>query len=456
VVRPSFAGRILFPALTVLLPLHILIVAFLFGGLRLSASSVRALAAWKEMALLIGVGTVILRAAFGRGSRSRITWLDLAVASIIGLAAVYLIAPNIFLPVVLTPQQKLLGFRDVTYFFLAYFIGRATPDIAADDRFLKRLYLAGAFTSVVALCEQILVTPEHLVLLGAASYFQNFLGVAAFTEGNEYGLPANYWTLIGGRLFQRSGSVYLSSQGFAVPFVLLMPAATVWMLQERRRRGWWFLYLVTWAGLIASVTRMTIVACVLEMVLLTVLIRRPRMLVKIAAGMAAIFTGAMLFVPKMAGFVMQTLLWSTGSSASHSKDWALGIRAMADYPLGAGLGTTDMSAIRNEITPLTADNLFLKFGVELGVLGFVLHVLVLAGIALYAYALIRRASTKSESALGYVVLMATAGVCVNGLTAVIYNSNVLSYLFFWLSGTAVALAVRPAEVVGPVLQNERA
>jgi hypothetical protein len=46
----------------------------------------------------------------------------------------------------------------------------------------------------------------------------------------------NYWTRIGNVEVQRAGSVYLSSQGFAVPFLILLPAATAWVFGGVKRR----------------------------------------------------------------------------------------------------------------------------------------------------------------------------------------------------------------------------
>ena len=42
-----------------------------------------------------------------------------------------------------------------------------------------------------------------VVLLGVAAYFQDFLHVSAFTLGNDFGLPTNYWTHIGNVEVQR-------------------------------------------------------------------------------------------------------------------------------------------------------------------------------------------------------------------------------------------------------------
>src|SRR2546430_10184783 len=115
-----------------------------------------------------------------------------------------------------------------------------------------------------------------LVLLGASRYIQEFIGIAQITKSNVYGLPDNYWTGIGDYVVRRTGSTYLSSQGFAVPFIIILPAATLWVFSEhwRHRVLGWLGYLALWIGLLLSVTRMTTLVCVLQVLLLTVVRRR--------------------------------------------------------------------------------------------------------------------------------------------------------------------------------------
>lgn len=184
-----------------------------------------------------------------------------------------------------------------------------------------------------------LVTPDMLVLLGVAAYFQDFLNVSAFTAGNDFGLPMNYWTQIGSVNVQRAGSVFLSSQAFAVPFLILMPAATVWFFGAVKRRTFtaWVEYAIIWLGLLLSITRMTLIVCALQILLLILLLRRPEWAVGVLAiSFAALIIGFML-VPALPGFVWDTLTWQTGSSASHLKDWSKGLDAFSHDPGDRGL-----------------------------------------------------------------------------------------------------------------------
>src|SRR3989442_1363844 len=198
-----------------LLPLHTLAITVLFGALGLSATTVRLVAAWKE--LLIGVlfAIAVTHALLGGGAPRRVHWLDLAVTALGCLALGYLMGANLWFGMDLPLGAQLYGARDTVLVSLLYFVGRASPEIAEHPRVLRALFVVGVVTSAIAVVERILLTPQMLVLLGAARYVQDFLGAPAITVGNLYCLPDNYWTDLGGHLVQRAGSTYMSAQGFA-------------------------------------------------------------------------------------------------------------------------------------------------------------------------------------------------------------------------------------------------
>lgn len=443
-LRKTIFNRAALPLFTWGLPFHSLLVAVLFGGLGLSVGLVRGFAAWKEITVLLLVGLVILRAATGRGPRVAISWVDLAVGSLLFIAIAFLIGGKSLLQIELPPGTELYGIRDIAFFLLLYFIGRASPEIADDPQTLRRLYIITLLASAIAVVEWFLVTPDMLVLMGVASYFQKFLNVAAFTEGNEFGLPMNYWTQIGSVNVQRAGSIFLSSQAFAVPFLILMPAATAYVFGAAKRLtlSMKIEYSIIWVGLLLSITRMTILVCLLQLVLVILMLRKPEWAVGgLIAGIVAILV-AMAVMPGLPGFIWDTLTWQTGSSASHVKDWSKGFTALFDRPWGSGLGTTDQSAVRFGLDPLTADNGYFKYAVELGVQGFVALMAIFVGILATSYRLAVRASTQARRLMGIVVFVTTIGIMINATTGVVFNALVLSYFYFWFAGAALTVYQR--------------
>ena len=430
-----------------LLPLHAVVIAFLFGGLGWPAGVVRGVAAWKET---LAAGLVIfatMRAVRGRGTGLGIQWPDLAVSAMAALAVAYLVGAEWWFNQGLPVAAQLYGWRDAVFACLLYFVGRATPEVAENPRILWKLFAVGLVTSGIAVVEEFFVTPRTLVVLGTASYVQQFLGAMAITRGNVYGLPDNYWTLVGGHLVQRAGSTYLSSQGFAIPFLIILPAALLWLLSgsPRRRLLPWVGYALLWAGLLLTLTRMTIVVCVLQAFVLIAAWRRWGVGVGLMVIAITCFAAALLLVPGLPTFVWETMTWQTGSSVTHLADWGTALNNVLAYPLGAGLGAADFAALRFGLSPLAADNEYFKYAVQLGVLGLALYVLMMGGLCAVGFRAWRMARHWPLRASGLLVATAALGMAVNALTAVVTNSVILAYTFYWLAGSVTSATAR-AEV----------
>ena len=424
-----------------LLPIHIFVMAFLFGGLGWPAPTVRAIAAWKELLVAVLFGLTFLRVARRPGANLAVHWLDLAVGGLGALALAYLIGAGVWFDARLPFAAQLYGFRDVAVLCLLYLVGRGTPQVAEDPGFLRVIFVVGVATSIVAILERLFVTPEALVLLGASRYLQEFLGVA--TGSSVYGLPDNYFTLMGSHIVRRAGSTYMSGQGFAIPFLVVLPAATLWLLSSGRRRFVaWMGYGLLWVGLLLSITRMTIVACLLQTLLIAIARRRWGLTVGLGFAFLGGLAAGLALVPGLASYVWDTLTWQTGSSLSHLTDWSRAFQNLLRYPLGVGLGATDIIAARFGVAPLAGDNQYFNYAVQLGLLGLALHVAVLAGIVAAGARAFGSAATGTGRSYGLLVAAVGVGVALNALTAGVFNSQFVGYVFFWLAGSVVTLLDR--------------
>ncbi len=424
------------------LTFHIFTIALLFGYFHLDANVVRAIAAWKEVAtivLLVGVG---IRVATGRGAKSPIGLADLFATFWIGLAIMFFVTENIVLRDFVPMKAALFGVRDAVFFVLFYFIGRSTPEVGQTYSIMKHAFAILFITSAIAIAEQLLVTPQMLVALGVAAYVQDFLGGTAFTQGNIYGLPDNYWSQMGGHFVRRSGSVFLSGQGFAMIFIVLMPLATLWLIDADRRARWASraAYALIWVGLIVTFTRTAILVSALQVLLVFAFRRRVTGAALVAtAGLIAVIASMALF-PSIATFIFETLTWQSGSSASHLKDWVNGVVAFLEQPWGYGLGTTDQTAVRAGLDPLTADNVYLKYAVEMGLPGLLALVGTLASIGLAGAKASRTAASAAGRDTGTAVLLIVIGVAIYGMTSTMFNDPIVGCMTFWLGGTAVTLS----------------
>jgi hypothetical protein len=427
-----------------MLPFHALVIALLFGYFGLSANVVRVIAAWKEVAIALLVAWVALRALTSRGPRAQIMAPDVAVTALISIAVLFGLLENPLFSASLPGAAQLYGFRDSVFFMLLYYVGRSTPEIAESVTILRHAYFIALVVSLIGIVERMFVSPDMLVLLGVASYMNDFLGLSAYTVGNEWGLPQNYWAIFGGTWVRRSGSVFLHSQGFAVPFLFLMPAATAWALNRRGKHPWLvrFGYAIIWGGLLVTLTRMTTVVCILQVVIFYLIFRRPEWSLGSIMAVMAIGAVSLVVVPGLLHFVWETLSWQTGSSTSHLKDWQQGLLAFFERPWGNGLGTTDAAPLKSFREPLTADNMYLTYAVQLGVAGIAAFVAVLATILAAAWRLAWANVSDTERRVAAVVALAAIGILINGATSFLFSSNFLAYVFFWMAGALVTVTQR--------------
>ena len=95
-------------------------------------------------------------------------------------------------------------------------------------RLLKSILLVGVITSLYGIFEVFFLPISFHVQLGVPRYFGEVLGLSY--PDYLFGLPPNYRAEVAGQTVRRSVSTYLSGQGFAVPFLLIIPIALVWYL----------------------------------------------------------------------------------------------------------------------------------------------------------------------------------------------------------------------------------
>lgn len=418
--------------------------------MRLPEGLVRQIAAWKELALILLVVLVLVRAISSRGPGVTLAWTDFWIGGLFAAAVVYLVAGTLVLGSHVPLTTQLLGMRQVVFFMLLYFVGRSTPDLV-DDSTMRMIFALVIVTCILGILERFLVPPIGLVALGVAAYFNDFLGASAMTAGNDWGLPTNYWAVLGGHQVRRAGSVYLSGQGFAVPFILFFPMVTAWVFWRPRRSLLQVAaYVLICIALLLTITRMTILVAMLQTLLFILLRKRPEWAVAGLALTTMLFLAAMVLVPGFPYYVLHTLSGQEASTAGHLSDWSNGALAFIQQPWGFGLGTADQTATRAGLAHITGDNLYLTYAVQMGLVGVTLLVLALGSITGHALNLFRRGENDTQKRMGVTIWLATIGLMINGMTAVVFSSITLGWLFFWLAGAVVTMSQRVTPATAPV------
>jgi hypothetical protein len=421
------------------LPFHAVTIAFFFGVLKTGMQATMIMASWKELVAVALIAIVVFRSVLSRGPGVAIMAPDIAITGLVALAVLFAIVENPLFGAEIPPKVELFGLRSSVFFMLLYYFGRGVPEIGERSTYVKHLFRVAVLVAAIGILERIFVSPQMLVAMGAASYMSDFLGLSVSTAGNDWGLPSNYWSVLGKHPVRRAGSVFLGGQAFALPFLLLMPAATAWVFDRSKQLRFWSLagYAVIWAGLLVSITRTTIIVCALQVVLYFLISRRPTRVVGAALTALAVFLTALILVPGLATFVFQTATFQTASSYSHIFDWRSGIVAFFEQPWGHGLGSSDQVAARFGRTPLTADNMFLGYAVDLGVLGLIGYLAVLLTLGFFSLRLFINAFTAPIRLVAATVFLTLLGIALNGTSSSPFNSVFLAYNFFILAGATM-------------------
>jgi hypothetical protein len=249
--------------------------------------------------------------------------------------------------------------------------------------------------------------------------------------------------------------VFLGGQAFALPFLLLIPAATAWVFEPSRRLKVSSVigYAVIWAGLLVTITRTTIIVCTMQVLLYFLISRRPTRVVGTLLTAVIIFLAALVLVPGLGSFVVASATFQTASSYSHVFDWRRGTVAFFEAPWGHGLGSSDQVAVRFGRTALTADNMFLGYAVDLGALGLLGYLAVIFTIGFFSWRLFKTSSSKETRIVAATVFLTNIGIALNGTSSSPFNSVFLAYNFFLLAGAAITAYQRQQPRTIPSLRE---
>jgi len=413
-----------------ILPFHSLLMTVLVAQFGLPANLVRIVASWKE-SLLILVTLVILWRIVSRQRISVLNWID-------GIALIWLFQIVLYFFIgSLIPDwhpsinARIYGLRDWLLYLVPYFIGRlisvSDPDL---KRIFKAIILVGVVTSGWGLFEYFLLPTNFHVQIGVPIYFSQVLGLEY--PQHLFGLPYNYWAEVAGRSVRRSVSTYLSGQGFALPFLLIIPVVFTFYIRRPIRLNLIILTLCS-VALVSTITRITIVVCFIQMLLILVLTRQYKLL-SIGILLGTLLFGITLATnPTVRVFVTNTILLQDTSSRARPTQWLEGIQTLGQQPFGAGLGYSGQTGARFGGSGAGQEAGYFKLTGDLGFIGLVLFFSWFGGILIASINLFRT-SEDIWKVLGVTVFSTASGFLLNMLTAPPDQSTFVIYIFPFLAG----------------------
>ncbi len=363
------------------LALHNVVMALLWrAGLR--GAALTAVAAWKDVLLLVAL-VLVVRERRRLPFDGRLTdWLALAFGALVVL---YGLLPQSWLGGGATHRGVLYAARHDLLPVGAYFLGRG---LHLTDRERSRL------------C--------HTVLATAAF-------VAAFGLIDVYAVPLSFWRPVAGWFHDQLGLRYTGLSGLPENFVynagngvvfrrltstFLSPLATSYLLVvalffiPMRRRWGPPLGLLIFAALLWTHTRSALLALVVVLALRAIVRRRVRPLIWVAVvaviGVAFVkgydhfgprthFTASELQVqeriarehPQASNDATSANESSTSEHLASLRD---GGRTVLHHPWGFGLGNAGVTAARTRVTVQAGESTYTELGVETGILGMLVFV----------------------------------------------------------------------------------
>jgi hypothetical protein len=302
---------------------------------------------------------------------------------------------------------------------------------------------AGLIFSVIGIIERFWIPTEWQAFdLGIGRYYRELIGI---DYGSWYlGLPENYWrgTPIG-RL-RRAVSVYGSSQGFALAYLLMFPVSAYGLLHRRlpESRLATVTFLVSLVALGLTITRFTFVVCVgLFLLMLLISNARARRFAKyIVTIMAVGFAMAYVLSDAVRAVVITTINFQDHSSAQRLDIWWSTLLALVEQPLGYGLATVGHTVHRlvGSTSVVGTEGQISKIAIEVGIPGVLIYSAALTMISLFLFVGYRYTSHTYSRALCLCMSLAFLGLWINSLTTEWHNSPSIVYPAWWLAGSCIS------------------
>ncbi len=387
----------------------------------------------KELAILLTILVMVFykNDFFSYGFKLHL--MDYVFLAFIGLCFLYLILPlgqaGVF--------QKITYFKNIFVLVLMYFFGRNMRMKDVTPEKVVSIMLSIALAAFVL----------NLFEVAIGTHFQSFTGYAKYNEDiNNTEPTGNYylsWTFETQTGQQRFASFFSNPLELASAVLLAFPAALIMYLGARQPVNKWRYALLMGcilASLWFSFSRASTIALLSQIFFIAIIFRYYFLILSgvALAGLAVLYF--FFWASKdIQDFVYETITFQNASSLGHLMSWLEGIQSMISSPFGIGLAMSGNGRGVDEALRVGGENQFIIFGVQLGVIGLFLYVLLLFLAILYSFKAYRQARSKEERVIPFI-----AGAVKFGLLLPLFTANAELYLYislisWWMVGYSVSL-----------------
>lgn len=430
--KGKFAYLLIYIAL--FLPFYVVFLSFIYDHTE-SAVLINFLKYSKELIIFYGLLIWLLGRKKNLGEKQwKISTLDYLFAAFMLLSFFYTVIPlgeaTIF--------NKFTYLKNILLMCLAYFFGRQIIISNVEWKgIFKVIFVVTTFAFLVVICERFFGTHFHS-LIGYAKYN---LAINDIEPAGNYGL---IWTFEAQAGQPRYGAFFSNPLEFAASMLICFSLAIAHLLSVKynmNRAKYLMLLFFAFICVLLAYSRATMVAFFGTMVFMAFLLRYYKILV--GAGLTAACIG--LYVWFLASddtryFVMDTLTFQNSSSITHVLEWVEGIDSLIQNPLGIGLAMSGNTGGVETDLKVSGENQFLIYGVQLGVLGMIIYLLMIIYSIRHCWKAFRLArGDRQDQIVPFVAASVKFGLLLPLLTA-----NAESYLYvalvsWWMVGFSESL-----------------
>jgi hypothetical protein len=360
----------------------------------------------------------------------RLNLVDKLFVSLILLALIFLIAPvgeaSLF--------AKIQYFKGMLIPALVYFLGRNTKFNDQEVGLIFKIIFA---ITVIGFA-------VNLVELSIDTHLQSFTGYAVFNQViNNVEPTGNFglsWTFETQAVTKRLASIYSDPLELASSVLMGFAAGLIWYLTTKRENAWPYLFIMLFsmASLVFASSRASFASFFVMLIFIAVTFR---LYTLIMVGFS-ILLSFVVFVVFFASddfyyFVIDTLTFQNLSSVGHLVEWLVALEGMIQNPLGIGLAMSGNAGSVTDELRVGGENQFLIYGVQLGWIGMLIYISLLAFSVFRSIKVFRNTDNLMTARIAF-----TGAAAKTGLILPLFTANAEMYLYIsWISWWMVGYAM---------------
>jgi len=352
---------------------------------------------------------------------------DILFMGLLALAFLYLLLPlgeSSF-------SAKAVYFKNMLMPGLVYFVGRNTD---FKDFEVKRLFKIIFFIAIAAFGFNIL---EGFL----DTHIQTYTGYALFNQGVYDIVPTgNFdlsWTFETQAITKRFGSFFSDPLELASSMMLGFSAGLIWFLTSKKEEAFPYLIvmLCSMGSLFYSSSRAAFAAFFVMLFFLAIVFRLYRLLIIGFLLFLSFVVFIVFFAPDdIYFFVIDTLTFENASSAGHVVEWLIAADSIVANPLGIGLAMSgNLGSVTDEVR-VGGENQFLIYGVQLGVLGMLLYILLLMFAIFKSLKVFRTTNNIMTARIAFTAAAVKVGLLLPLFTANAELYTYVSWISWWMVG----------------------